>query len=375
MSMTAPNASSVDGDACELISSRLHVFVASDWGEEIDLPAAARLLPAVSHALPRSARTPPTFQYSPAPLRFSIPPISLRLPEVGDVTASADVTLFDFGAISAALHVPLKLPLARWPQLAGGLEPADPIVAAVQQALRPVFERLGPTIREPRWSTLSEEYFVFEFVPGAGLPEPERLLGAQADWLAALVRLESEPLSPSEVTEALRSHMSYAPDDLVVADWAAAVVVDDDCDEVLDTIALANAQLLEFRHLHALLDQQLDASYPLIHHLARTGLPLWRTHARKLRALGKLKVDASEMLERTSNVLMLIGDQYLARMHQMLASRFHLEGWGASIRRSLNVLESIYQAFSDQSATYRAELLELLIVLMILFEIVSPLWK
>lgn len=370
--MTSLSENAAIGDAGELISSRLHLFVAYDWGEEVDLPAAARLVPGVSHALPRAPRTPPSFQYSPSPLRFSIPPIALTWPEVGAVTASADVTLFDFGAISAALHVPLRLPTSRWPQLAGGLAQSDPIVVAVRQALQPVYERLQQSIREPRWSDLSEEYFVFEFVPGGGLPEPDRLLGAQADWLASLVRLEAAPLSPGEVTEALRSHMSYGPDDLIVADWAAAFVLDDDCDEVLDTIALANVQLLEFRHLDSQLDQQLDAAYPLIHHLAHAWLPFWRTHGRKLRSLGKLKVDANEMLERTSNVLKLIGDQYLARMHQMLASRFHLEEWGASIRRSLNVLEGIYQVFSDQSATYRAELLEIMIVLLILIEIVSP---
>ncbi len=190
-------------------------------------------------------------------------------------------------------------------------------------------------------------------------------------WLAGLVRVEAGPLHREEVSEALRLRLSYTPEDLIVADWAAAFVLDGDGEEVLDTLALANMQLLEYRQIDRQLDQQLEAAYPLIHRLSRTWLPVWQTHTRPLRSLGKLKVDAHEMLERTSNVLKLIGDQYLARLYQLVGGRFHLEEWGANIRRSIAVLEGIYQVLSDQSATYRAEMLEWMIIVLIAVEIVG----
>ena len=65
-----------------------------------------------------------------------------------------------------------------------------------------------------------------------------------------------------------------------------------------------------------------------------------------------------------------MGDQYLARVYQIVSGRFHLHQWAQSIERSLAVVQSVYQAVADQSATYRAEFLEILIIALILFEIV-----
>ena len=67
-------------------------------------------------------------------------------------------------------------------------------------------------------------------------------------------------------------------------------------------------------------------------------------------------------------------DQYLARLFGVLAGRFHLDVWGRDVRESLSVLESIYHVLADQSATYRAEFLEILINLLIAVELVIALW-
>lgn len=353
------------------LQGKLHAFVAFDWGEALDLAAAAKLLPAEIYRLPRHPRTPVSIQYTPPPLRVVLAPVEWSLPVLGRTAAELDVTLFDIAAVSAALHVPLEIAPAELSQLAGALTATEEIAADVRKRLEPLFERLRPALRDAAWSDLSEEYLVFQFPPQPSLPPPDRLLTDHGAWLAGLVRLDASPLHPDELAEALRLRLSYTPEDLIVADWAAAFVLDADGEEVLDTLALANMQLLEYRQIDRQLDRQLEAAYPLIHRLSRTWLPFWRTHARPLRTLGKLKVDAHEMLERTSNVLKLIGDQYLARLYQLLGARFHLDEWGANIRRSINVLEGIYQVLSDQSATYRAELLEWMIVLLIAVEIVG----
>ncbi len=57
-----------------------------------------------------------------------------------------------------------------------------------------------------------------------------------------------------------------------------------------------------------------------------------------------LKVEATDLFERTGNVLKLVGDQYLARVYDLLVSvRFHLKEWEESIRRKLEVAEGVYQ--------------------------------
>lgn len=117
----------------------------------------------------------------------------------------------------------------------------------------------------------------------------------------------------------------------------------------------------------------LQEAYSLIHTLARNWLPFWRSYTRPLRILGEMKVDANEMMERSSNGLKLIGDQYVARVYQMIAARLYLDKWTDSVRNSLRILEGIYQVIADQAATIRNEVLEWIIIALIFFEIVLAL--
>jgi hypothetical protein len=378
MSVPSPpssDANSTAAFAAAPLKGTLHAFVAFDWGERVDLEHAARLVPAAQQALARRRRTPASFAYRPAPLRFRLQEVPFELPELGPLPATAEATLFDFGAVSVALSFPFAQPAERLTRLAGHLADPAALIAHARGLLEPLFAQLTPAMQQPEWSELSEEYFVFELPRGAPLPPPSVLLAQARDWLAALVRLEQEPLSSQEIAESLRVHISYAPDDLFVPEWSAALLIDADCDETLQTIEFANVQLLEFRFLDNRLDDQLSQAYDLIHRLAHTGWPLLRSYARPLRLLGDMKIEANDVFERTSNVLKLVGDQYLARVYRQLSTRFHLEDWGQSIHRSLEVLEGVYGVLSDEASHYRTELLEGIIVLLIVFEIAMTFWR
>jgi hypothetical protein len=353
----------------------LHIHVAFDWGDEIDLPRAAAIHGAGGHPLPRRRRTPSSFEYRPLPIRLALEPVPLELAEVGAIKAAAEATLFDVGAVSVALHVPFALAPAGLTHLAGFLADATPVVRAARLASEPLFQRLLPAIQDPLWSDLSEEYFVFQMPPDCGLPPPSALLQAQAGWLAGLVSLEASPLSADVSAEALRLRLSYSPNDLFVADWGAALLIDQDCDETLQAIEFANLQLLEYRHIDQRLDDALANAYRIIHRVTLGRLPFWQTHSRPLRVLGELKVEATGLFERTGNVLKLVGDQYLARVYQISETRFHLNDWEQSIQRKLDVLEGIYQVLSDQAATFRAEFLEWTVIVLITLEIALALLR
>jgi len=356
-------------------SGVLHAFVAFDWGEEVDLERARQLVPAELHNLPRKSRTPPSIAYQSPPLRFGLPPISLTLPAVEIVQASADLMLFDFGAASLAIQIPFKVTASELSRLAGALADPAGIVQAARTALEPIYSKLQPAIENPAWLDLSEEYFVFQLIPDSTTPTPPQLLAQYPGWLAGLVRLESDELSESEIAEALRLRLSYSPDDLIITDWTAAVALDRDCNEILETMAFANLQLLEFRHIDNRLDARLKTAYGLIHQLARTRLPIWQRHARPIRDLGELKVEVNSMFERASGALTLVGDPYVARVYHQIAARFHLDEWGQNIRRSISVLEGIYQGVSDQAAHYRTEALEIVVVILILTEILLAIFR
>jgi len=362
-----------------MLTGTLHMLVAFDWGDEIDLNRVRQLVPAQVHALPRRRRTPTSIAYQPPPLQLTLAPVLMELPQLGSIQAAAVATLFDFAAVSVALRIPFTLTSDQLRQLAGWLGDPVAIVQRIQAELQPLFQQLKPAMRDPMWAAhLSEEYVVFQLPPSNDLPPPQQLLDPaqpHAAWLAGLVRLESSPLSVQEVAEALKLHISYHPDDLLVADWTAAVLVDHDCEETLETVEFANLQLLEFRHLDSQLDASLASAYRMVHPTIRSWLPFWRTHARPLRWLGELKVEANGLFERTGNALKLVGDAYLARVYRLLASRFALDTWQRSIERSLHVAEDVYRVVSDQSATLRGELLEILVVLLILIELLLAFWR
>lgn len=358
-------------DSTARIPGTLHIDVALDWGDEVDLAHAQRLVPAKLQALARRPRTPSSFAYRPAPLRFTLSPVRLDLPVLGSVDAAAEATVFDFAAVSVAMRVPLDQTPDELRRLAGGLANSEAVVQRALAAIEPLYRELLPAIGRPHFSALNEEYFVFQFPPGGPLPPPSVLLDEHAGWLAGLVRLEADALSDEEIADTLRQRLSYTPDDLLVPTWSAAVLIDRDCEETLQIVEFANLQLLEFRHTDQRLDDQVAEVSRLIHPLARSPLPFWRTQARQLRALGDLKVEAHAVFERTSNVLKLVGDHYLARAYRLLSARFHLDDWSQSIRHSLDVVEGVYQVLSDQAATYRTEVLEIIIILLIFWEIVA----
>jgi hypothetical protein len=352
--------------------------VAFDWGDEIDLEHARRLVPAETQVLPRRPRTPSSFGYRPPPLHIGLGEVSLHLPEMGEGLAAAGGTVFDFAAISLSLRVPFRLPADCLLGLAAALADPSAVVTKACSVLKPLYQQLRPAIKGVLWQeNFSEEYVVFQLAPADGLPPPEQLLDpakhGHGVWLAGLVRLESGPLSAEEVAEALRLHLGYSPTDLFVPDWAAAMLLDRDCDETLQVIEFANLQLLEFRHIDNRLEDSLSAAYRLVHPLTRSWLPFWRSYARPLRVLGELKVEANDLFERTGNVLKLVGDQYLARVYRLVESRFHLDAWEKSILRKLDVAEGVYQVVADQATTLRTEFLEVIVIVLILLEIILAL--
>jgi hypothetical protein len=348
------------------MTGTLHIVVAFDWGDEIHLDRAQKLVPPASYQeLLRRRRTPSSFTYRPAPLRLGLGPVPIVLPEIGSVQAPAALTLFDFGAVSLSLRIPFAMPPAGLLRLGGGLADATAITAAARTLLQPIYQSLLPAIEDANWQDdFSEEYFVFQFA-SEFLPQ-----AADSAWLAGIVHLESAPLSPEEMAEAIRLRISYGPGDLFIPDWTAAVLFDHDCDETLQAIEFANMQLLEFRHIDGRLDDSLARASRLIHPLTRSALPFWRIQGRPLRQLGELRVEANGLFERTGNVLKLVGDSYLARVYRLMATRFHLDTWEESIRRNLETAEGVYKVVSEQATSFRMEFLEVTVVLLIIIEVV-----
>src|ERR1700722_11792346 len=186
-------------DPATPLPAHLHIFVAFDWGEEVDLERAAQLAPGEFVALSRRPRTPPSITYKPPPLRFRLAPTIVPLPVLGDLTADrVEATVFDFAAVSVSLLLPFRLSLPELTRFAGGLADGDSsriVTRTAHAALEPLFQKVLPAIQKPSLlDTFSEEYYVFHFEPGAPL-RPDMFFGDLASWAAGLLRLEDQPLS------------------------------------------------------------------------------------------------------------------------------------------------------------------------------------
>jgi hypothetical protein len=352
----------------DYIDAILHMTFAFDVGYEIDLERARPLLQGESGKLPRRKRTPESIRYRPAPLRVPVDVSELALP--GGITAvqppRAELSLFDFAAISLAVQFPLRLMPESLLNLAGLLAEPAPMTDAARRAVAPWLERIRPAVEGFEVSEISEEYFIFQ-VGDVGT----EWIREHNEWVAGLVRLESSPLSRSEVVEATRLSLSYTPNDLVTLDWAAGFVADRDCADTLQVIEFANVQLLEFRHIDDRLDDRLEAAYRLIGPRRRISTPmaLLRPHSEAVRNVRELEIEATSLFERADNALKLIGDQYLSRVFDLASTRFHLREW-QSIRRKLDTVGNVYDLLVQQAGGTRMELLEVIVIALITLEVV-----
>src|SRR5262245_3737230 len=358
----------------EPLDVTIHLAFAFDIGDAIDLDRARLILQGQPGQLPRRRRTPESIGYRPAPIRVEFDPAGIRLP--GDWSfprpPRGELTLFDFGALSMAVQFPVTATPAALLELAGRLAEPALLTEAARQLLGPWLRKIQPAVSDFALSAMSEEYILFQL---AG--RRTGWLEHRADWIAGLVRLESDPLSPGEVREATRMSLSYTPSDLVVLDWAAGFVADTDCADTLQVIEFANVQLLEFRHIDDRLDDRLEAAYRLIRPERRARWPsrLWRLHGDAVRQVRELEIEATSLFERVDNALKLIGDHYLARVFELASTRFHLRGWQQSIRRKLETVGDVFDLLIQQAGGHRMEALEITVVILIALEILLALWR
>lgn len=355
-------------------SWQCHVFYAYEVGLGIDLHAAESLLRAgtAGEAVLDPRRIPH--------LNFRQPPLRVALdgaPVAFDGFATSGrvfVTLYEFGAASVRFALDCPDP-DRLLALSIALERREELKDASRRQLEQLLGAMEPAVNRLRVAEAPEDYFVFQ--PGAaadGTPlAPAELVARNPHRLAQLLRAETATLSEEEVNDALSARIAYRDDDLAIIDWNSAVVAGREVEDVLAVLEYANVSLLELRWLDDQLDRLIDQSYDKLvqrgprRHL-RQGFPLMPD--RETRRVAEYQIDSTLLFEAVSNALKLIGDPYLARLYRLAAQRLHLREWDDSIRRKLQVLDSIYEKLSDRAATRRLEALEWVIIILIAVSIV-----
>jgi hypothetical protein len=236
-----------------------------------------------------------------------------------------------------------------------------------------LFKALKKAVKKPNRSLIFEDYTLY-FIEDIGGPAVCTRL-AQSRILAELVLGEphlSDPLSQVSIKPVLENVYQYKEGDLVLIDWDTGVVVEPSGDrDIPDVIEFVLTHLLEFRFYDDLLDKKIESLYDSIE--KKRGWVPGAYYSSISREANYRYIEITEFIERVENSLKVVGDFYIAVVYRGAIRRFRIADWGASITRKLNLLARVSELLQGEVNVYRSHALELIVILLIAFEIVSAL--
>jgi hypothetical protein len=355
-----------------------------DIAYAIDLPAAEKLWARAGRGGKRSrlqATPPKAVDFGVPPLELTLDPVTIGI-GAAPVDVAVSARLYDFGVIVLTLRVPADG--LGWDAYVGRMTALDLAVGAAASRAgtapwAPLLARLrtmlGAAFVRPSAATIEEDYLV-GVVQGFSPPVAAARLAETID-LVPLLSGETRPLSDGARADLLRHRYAYYADDLTVLTWDRAFLLEPRGEtDVLDVLEVANAQLLEMRYYDELLDAELPRMYDLIENARRArAVFAARRFADLARRVHTLVAEVTELAERVDNALQVTEDVYLARIYAAALDLFRVPAVSAAVNRKLAILRDTYAALHDEAQSGRAELLEVLIVLLILCEIALALWR
>jgi len=280
--------------------------------------------------------------------------------------------LYDFGAVCVTYQIPLSGPFSDLLQLSEGLYDNEVLLADSLRLVEELLAGISPAIARPQISSFYEDYVIFH-VRELDDPEAHRRLLAENQLLVAQVlRADHELSSQQEIQDALLCEISYGAEDLTLVDWVAALVFAKAVDDTRAVLEFGQVQLLELRHLDHQLDASLDRCYEALSRSTEKRFVLPAAGGGDIREIGRLQVESAVLFEGINNALKLLGDQYLARLYEQIAQRYHLDAWDESILRKLRTLDSIYTKIEDAHSSARLEFLEWIVIVLIGLELIVP---
>ncbi|MFO0585146.1 MAG: hypothetical protein U0229_22950 [Anaeromyxobacter sp.] len=366
-----------------VLTGEVVVYRLFDVAEAVDLAAAERAAAAASATGP-SARLRLEGAQSASAVELPRPPVEVALGvrdvplESGVRRCEATAAVYDYGVVSIRYRLPIApgTPVGALVPLAEELfvHPTPALDAAARKEAEELSRLLAPALEEAHaWEGL-ESYQVFLVRALEGGPWTADAVLAQAPVAELLLgETSAKPLSEAERADVLSNRHSYLVDDLAVVHWNSAFVWEPSgVGDIPDLLELATAQLLELRYYDALLDRELHAIYD---ELERKVAPLVAIFTRRYRMLQRrtaaLLLDISEMIERLENAVKIVGDFYLARVYQAAVRRFRLDRWQEAVLRKQKLLADVNELIGDAADTNRSELLEIVVILLIAFEILA----
>ena len=307
-------------------------------------------------------------------MRYIQPPVvidadALGEPAIGDYRVR--IKFYDYGVISLALIRPVSCPWAELVALSQEAVENESLQAQAEAVFHRILARIEPALEGRHHEILDEEYVVVGVTACDPPLSADAMLERHGADIAQILRGERQVLSSQEREEVLRHRLSYLADDLVVAAWNAAFVYDTEAAMAgaAEILEFANSQLLEFRYHDERLEAALGRIYGSLQHPRWIDNLIGRRYLRATRQLHSLFIDVNELTDRTENALKLVGDVYAARLFSIAAARLGLDRWKRNVEEKLKTLDDIYRFAVEQTRVSQGNILELVIVLILIFEL------
>lgn len=353
------------------------VYRLFDVAEEITLGKVERLL--------RGFRGQEKFKvpkYIDRGLVMKEPPLAFSLGEqaltIGgrEVRAELIAKIRDFGVISLIYNIPIPAG-TDWTQLvtmAAEIEEGADIDEHVEKFLPQLVAQIEPALVKPTHSKFFEDYIVYfiedfedqvkmaDFVKNVDIP--------------ALLMAEHEiPLSEASKRSVMENMHQYGAVDLAVIEWNAALVIEPSgARELPDLLEFAVSHLLEMRYYDDLLDTKLKVLYDDIE--AKRRRTIWSNKFDQVYEDASARyIEFAEFIERVENSLKVVGDFYLATVYRSATRKFRLVDWQSSVTRKMNILGQVSSLLQGEVNNKRSHWLEIIIILLIAYEIVAAFFK
>lgn len=374
----------------QLVRGKVLIYRLFDVAEEIDLVVAERILDKESSRrrlrLDRGPRQALIIRN--APVRVHLGELEIKnSPILKQCLASNKVgvtaTFWDYGVVSILFEAQV-LEGSSWKDLIdfsaelGSLDRTKEIDDLAQQKTSDLKQLIFGALKKPAEHELFEDYVIYHLEEVSGISKGTEL-SKKVDLVALIFGEAQDILAHKSREEVLDQALQYSEKDITVIDWNSAVVLDPSGSrDIPDILEFALTQLLELRYFDDVLDRLLVELYDAIETqklYKGLRLGLGGQFAGIARDANSRYIEFSEFVERVDNSLKVVGDFYLAVIFRAAVRRFRISDWHQSVLRKVNILAKVSELLQGEINVHRGLVLEMIIITLILFEVVSALLK
>jgi hypothetical protein len=371
----------------DISQATFYAYRLFEIAEEVDLARLAQL------------QLPPSVNVRPGRLTFfgrlrsllsvvMVGPRDVELETGVWVQADCTVLVFSFGVMAACFQVPIGKATSVQP-IAASLSVAEAattiarfneseqltqigrgLVEMVSGLVSPALLRPIDYAEYETYTLLAIQSFVTPCSVDDALRSPDlgrMLLGETPDWTPA----------PSFLGQLVSHHYRYNVDDLCVIDWNAAVTIDPSpTEDIPDLLALALTELLEFQRYDAILERELNVLYEWTFQ-GHGSEHWWRPGKAQKRVdrVNRLLLDIGEFIDRSQNAFKITEDVHYARIYRGAIERFQVPAWRNTVKARQHAVAEVARTMYDRAQLSIAHSLEIIIILLIAFEIVYAFFK